>query len=296
MAQELAPSDWTQQTFEDSSSVCRGIIRAIDEQLGIGIIACSNYSRGAYLSFFISDINPNNGWQHGIGENDNVEFEIYEMTNNDQNIIDQSYLLNRYNHRLSKNHIAINLQHLPNGSVILEELLVDHPRYQGIVINEPHPSVQHHAFGSYYGDEEPRQGLIKLVGTYPQTQIPDIKKRYNVSLLKKSNNNNKNKNNDDQLDEDGNQKQTVLLGNGTMLSFEGRDLLTTRIVLRKGDRVEFDVYKDLSNNDVPFGATNIVFLDPDPDGRERGFIYKFLSSRHQSQYGQSEMKFGLIKV
>lgn len=286
--QELAPSDWTEQSINNNtSSICCGIIRAIDEQLGIGIIASANYSRGSYLVFFLSDINRNNGWQHGIAENDNVEFEILEMTNDDLNIIEQSYLLHRggyYTNRLSKQHIAINLQHLDNGSVILEELLFDHPRYQGIVVREPNPSIQHHAFGSYYGEEEPTDGLIKLIGTYPQSQIPPLKLRYNKPKH----------GGEDDIDNNNN-KQQVLLQEGTMLSFEGRDLLTTRILLKKDDRVEFDVYKDLCNHDVPYGATNIVFLDPNPDGRQHGFIYRFLF-RQQSHHGASEQKFGLIKV
>eukprot|EP01084_Bolivina_argentea_P145758 255406_1 len=246
MAQELAPSDWTQQTFEGhQQSILRGIIQTIDEQLGIGIIASSTYSRGQYLVFFLEDIIRNNGWQHGIGENDNIEFEIVEMTPDDQSYMNDSYLSKRYNYKLSKEHIATNLSHLENGSVILEELLFDHPRYEGVIVTEPKPSVQHHAFGSYYGDEEPRQGLIRLVAPYHETQIPPINQRYNVAI-----------NNEDEVDPNENltQEAKVLLQPGTMLNFSGRDLLTTRIVLRKGDKVEFDVYRDKSNGDVPYGA------------------------------------------
>ena len=283
MTQDLAPSDWTHQSFDNNSSLCRGIIRAIDEQSGIGIIATSNF-QGAYLIFFLQDIDPNNGWQHGIGDTDNIEFEITEMSNEDIDYCQHSYLRKKFDHKLSKDSIAYNLVRLEPGSVILEQLLFDHPRYEGIVHTEPIPSVQHHAFGSYYGDEEPRGGIIRLIGPYHDTQIPPIQERYDVNAY------DSNKREGDSLDVTLSDKPTALLQAGAMLHFEGKDLLSTRIVIRQGDRVEFDVYKDQRNRDVTYGATNIVFLDGSPDEKKHGFIYRFLSQTSKQQ------KFGLIKV
>eukprot|EP00485_Elphidium_margaritaceum_P010980 CAMPEP_0202700330 /NCGR_PEP_ID=MMETSP1385-20130828/13515_1 /ASSEMBLY_ACC=CAM_ASM_000861 /TAXON_ID=933848 /ORGANISM="Elphidium margaritaceum" /LENGTH=1206 /DNA_ID=CAMNT_0049357483 /DNA_START=8 /DNA_END=3628 /DNA_ORIENTATION=- len=286
----LAPSDWTQQTFEDTSSVCRGIIRAIDEQLGIGIIAAEHYARGACLAFFLCDIERSNGWQHGIAEGDNIEFGLVEMSEEDSQFIAQSAMLKQYVYKLSKSHIASNLTRLELGSVVLEELLFDHPRYEGVVVTELEPSVQHHQFGSYYGDEEPKRGLIRLVGPYDNTQIPPIHQRYHVPAGSASSLS-------PTLQSPHEGEPHMLIPRGTMLHFEGRDLLTTCIVLRKGDRVEFDVYRDRSNADVPFGATNIVFLDPDREQRQYGFIYRFFFKQQTGQYGGAavEQKFGQIK-
>lgn len=295
MAQELAPSDWTHQTFDDAGTTLRGIVRVLDEHLGIGLVASGNYSRGGHLVFFLEDIDNNpNGFPHGIAEGDNVEFEVCEMAPRDRDHCHQSYLFQRH-YKISIEHVSFNLVLLEPGTVVLEELLWDQPRYEGVIVTEPLPSIQHHVYGSYYGDEEPRGGLIRLNGAYRETVIPPLSERYKVpdSTPKK----------DGENDSDS-RKKKVLLQPGTMLHFEGRDLLSTRSVLRKGDRVEFDVYRDKANRDVPFGATNILFLDNDKEKRMHGFISRFLSRSQpvqqfpgaQPQKPVNDQKFGLLKV
>lgn len=76
--------------------------------------------------------------------------------------------------------------------------------------------------------------------------------------------------------EESSKSSSALLHPGTMLNFSGRDLLTTRIVLHKGDRLEFDVYRDRAVRDVPFGAS-ILFLDADKHRRQHCYILLFLS-------------------
>ena len=64
------------------------------------------------------------------------------MMAGDQGFIIQSFLFARFNYALSKQHVAHSLVWLEAGSVVLEELLLKHPRYEGVVVMKPMPSTQ----------------------------------------------------------------------------------------------------------------------------------------------------------
>ncbi len=71
------------------------------------------------------------------GRGRQCEFEVCEMAPDDEGYVHQSYLFDpKLAFNICTEHVAFGMVLLEEGTVVLEELLWDHPRYEGTIVNE----------------------------------------------------------------------------------------------------------------------------------------------------------------